>query len=327
MGNIPVGMEMFSAGDEQQWEIIKRTIDDCDYYVLILAHRYGSTDSGISYTEKEYDYAISQKIPVLAFIIRDDAEWSKAKMDSEPLAQSALSSFKEKVKRKMVDFWKNQDELHAKVAISLSKAPIAYPRPGWIRANETYGPGVMNELSRLSRENAELRAAIKAADAERSADAAEERKKIERTLIANKEPLSLAFHGGNGFQRAGDVSLFSIFAICAPLLLSEASLTSLAATLAVVLRKEDVMPGQKLRSKWPIPRNHLQDWLASFAALGLVKPSTKRHQVKDTEEYWSISELGSAIYNDMKASELFRKTDSPLASPSEADSGESADNA
>src|SRR5271170_2865284 len=73
MGNIPVGMEMFSAGDEQQWEIIKRAIDDCDYYVLILAHRYGSTVSGISYTEKEYDYAVSQKIPVLAFIILDDA--------------------------------------------------------------------------------------------------------------------------------------------------------------------------------------------------------------------------------------------------------------
>ncbi len=27
MGNIPVGMEMFSAADEQQWEIIKRQID------------------------------------------------------------------------------------------------------------------------------------------------------------------------------------------------------------------------------------------------------------------------------------------------------------
>ena len=27
MGHIPVGMEMFSAADEEQWEIIKKQID------------------------------------------------------------------------------------------------------------------------------------------------------------------------------------------------------------------------------------------------------------------------------------------------------------
>jgi hypothetical protein len=66
-GNIPVGMEMFSAGDEQQWELIKRQIEDCDYYVVIVAHRYGSMDGSISYTEKEYDFAVEKKIPILGF--------------------------------------------------------------------------------------------------------------------------------------------------------------------------------------------------------------------------------------------------------------------
>ncbi|MFC0139562.1 DUF4062 domain-containing protein [Erwinia mallotivora] len=57
-GHIPVGMEMFSAGDEQQWELIKRQIEQSDYYILIIAHRYGSeTDEKISHTEKEFDYA------------------------------------------------------------------------------------------------------------------------------------------------------------------------------------------------------------------------------------------------------------------------------
>jgi hypothetical protein len=32
MGHIPVGMEMFNAADESQWNIIKRRIDECDYY-------------------------------------------------------------------------------------------------------------------------------------------------------------------------------------------------------------------------------------------------------------------------------------------------------
>ncbi|EIQ1514512.1 DUF4062 domain-containing protein [Vibrio parahaemolyticus] len=42
MGHIPVGMEMFSAADEEQWKIIQRQIDESDYYVVIAAHKYGS---------------------------------------------------------------------------------------------------------------------------------------------------------------------------------------------------------------------------------------------------------------------------------------------
>jgi hypothetical protein len=74
MGHIPVGMELFSAGDEQQWELIKRQIDDSDYYVVVIAHRYGSRDGNISYTEKEYDYAVSEKIPILGFVTSDEAK-------------------------------------------------------------------------------------------------------------------------------------------------------------------------------------------------------------------------------------------------------------
>ena len=62
MGHIPVGMEMFSAADEEQWKIITRQIDQSDYYVVIVAHRYGSvTSEGLSYTEKEYDYAVQRR--------------------------------------------------------------------------------------------------------------------------------------------------------------------------------------------------------------------------------------------------------------------------
>ena len=40
MMHFPVGMEMFNAADEEQWEIIQETIDSSDYYVLILGQRY-----------------------------------------------------------------------------------------------------------------------------------------------------------------------------------------------------------------------------------------------------------------------------------------------
>jgi hypothetical protein len=33
MGHVPVGMEMFSAADEEQWKVITRQIDQSDYYI------------------------------------------------------------------------------------------------------------------------------------------------------------------------------------------------------------------------------------------------------------------------------------------------------
>lgn len=37
----PVGMELFGAANEEQWQIISETIDSSDYYVLIIGQRYG----------------------------------------------------------------------------------------------------------------------------------------------------------------------------------------------------------------------------------------------------------------------------------------------
>ena len=74
--HFPVGMEMFGAADEDQWEIIKKDIDESDYYILIIGKSFGSEvlGEGISYTQKEFRYAVSQGIPVLAFIMKEDTK-------------------------------------------------------------------------------------------------------------------------------------------------------------------------------------------------------------------------------------------------------------
>ena len=72
MYHFPVGMELFGAANEEQWQIISETIDSSDYYVLIIGQRYGTLipegfpDAGISYTEKEFRYALEKGIPILA---------------------------------------------------------------------------------------------------------------------------------------------------------------------------------------------------------------------------------------------------------------------
>lgn len=69
---IPTGMELFPAADDDSWELIKRFIAGCDYYIVIVGGRYGSVGVGRkTYTEMEYDYAVEAGLPVLAFLHGD----------------------------------------------------------------------------------------------------------------------------------------------------------------------------------------------------------------------------------------------------------------
>ncbi len=71
---MPSGMELFPAANETQWNLIKKVIDDCDYYILIVGGRYGSIGpEGISYTEMEYRYALEQGKPTITFIPKNQA--------------------------------------------------------------------------------------------------------------------------------------------------------------------------------------------------------------------------------------------------------------
>lgn len=39
---IPAGMEMFVASNTEQFKVITKVIDLCDYYLLIIGKRYGT---------------------------------------------------------------------------------------------------------------------------------------------------------------------------------------------------------------------------------------------------------------------------------------------
>jgi len=144
MGHIPVGMEMFSAADEEQWKIITRQIDDSDYFLVIIAHRYGTTINEVSFTEKEYDYAVSKNIPTLGFILGPNSSWPTQFMQIDKKSITKLNMFKKKVQTKPVSYWKNKDELNRQCVIALSKAIRDQHRPGWIRPSKNITSFVSN---------------------------------------------------------------------------------------------------------------------------------------------------------------------------------------
>jgi len=158
MDCIPAGMELFPAADEEQWAFIRKVIDDCDYYILIVGGRYGSTTAeGISYTEKEYDYAVAKGIHVIAFLHGQPDLIPVGKSDIEPEARKKLEEFREKVsKGRLIKSWTSTSELPGLVALSLSKAIKAYPRPGWVRGGSASNPELLEQINELRQKNEEL---------------------------------------------------------------------------------------------------------------------------------------------------------------------------
>ncbi len=165
MDCIPAGMELFPASDEEQWEFIKKIIDDCDYYLLIIGGRYGSTTSeGISYTEKEFDYAVKIGLKVVALIHGSPENIPFGKSEQNPELRDRLLQFKDKVMDgRLIKFWSNINELPGLVALSLTKTIKTYPAIGWVRAKNLASEDILAEINELRKENAKLQDALKAA--------------------------------------------------------------------------------------------------------------------------------------------------------------------
>jgi len=155
---IPSGMEWFPADTEEQWAVIKRVIDDCDYYVLIIGGRYGSkTAEGLSYTEKEFDYALLKKLPVLVFCHANPQDIPVKKSEIDADARAKLQQFRQKAMTgRTVNFWSNPDELSGKVAVAVSAAITTKEAVGWVRGDQLTSTETLTDLNAVNKRVREL---------------------------------------------------------------------------------------------------------------------------------------------------------------------------
>lgn len=148
---IPSGMELFPAASENQWSLINRVIDECDYYVLIVAGRYGSIGTdGIGYTEMEYRHALSVNKPTIAFLHKDPGLIPVNKSEDSAEGKEKLRLFRDFIQQKQLcKFWSNPADLGAVVSRSLVQLKKTAPAIGWVRANELPDREATLELLRL----------------------------------------------------------------------------------------------------------------------------------------------------------------------------------
>lgn len=163
-GHIPAGMELFTAGDKSQMKTIERWIDESDVYMLILGGRYGSIEqnTGVSYTELEYDYARAQGKPTFAVVITDDALEVKVKAFGTDYIEKSnpkeLKQFRKKVLANISSFFTDEKDVKLCVYESLGDLAANPLLKGWVSGDEVGDIKlVTDELAKLRDENTVLK--------------------------------------------------------------------------------------------------------------------------------------------------------------------------
>lgn len=156
---MPAGMELFPAANDTQWDWIKKVIDESDYYIVIVAGRYGSIskDTGLSFTEMEYRYAVERGKPIVGFLVEDPSQIPQKSSEQQPAKAKKLEAFRDLVRGRLCKFYSSPADLGAKVSRSITQLKKQHPTPGWVRADVLESLASPEEVLQLRKENEELK--------------------------------------------------------------------------------------------------------------------------------------------------------------------------
>lgn len=285
---IPAGMELFPAADEEQFKFIKRIVDDCDYYILIIGGRYGSTTAdGLSYTEREYDYAREIGINVLSFIHENPGMIEFDKSEIDPALRSRLNAFREKAKTgSVVKLWTDAKDLPGLVAISLLKTIKTHPAVGWVRANQLANVEALTELNELRKRNQELENQIAdATPAIENIAGLEDSVELSGTYIENQytaeEKLWLRWS--------------ELFAAVGPHVLSQPNNVLMETHFKAVVKELFRGKNKNCKGNWFVRDQYFQTVKIQFMALKLVEVEMKATSDGSMALFWSLTPRGQAL--------------------------------
>ena len=288
----PVGMEYFPAANDDQFTVIKRLIDSCDYYILIIGGRYGSVEpkSGKSYTQLEFEYAISKGIPVASFYYNDINKLTGDKLEENDNGKKKLEEFKALVQTKLCDHWESAYELAFKVNKSLDYLFVNSPRTGWVKANLVSSAEANDLIYNLRKENEELKNKLAELDnskpdnTEALQQGDDQFSMIVVYVLYNKVD-------GKEFNTTWD----ELFTIMSPWLIEEKTEEELTEKLAYsYLMKENIV--KDILTKAYIQDEFFQTIKIQFLALGVIKRIERQEKT-----LWTLTPYGFRYMMQLKA--------------------------
>ncbi len=133
---IPVGMELFPSSNDSQWDFIKRIIEECDYYLVLVAGRYGSTQAnGLSYTEAEYQLAAQLGKPIIS-LLHAAPDTLESHRQEKGRKKKQLLEFRKLCEQRLCQLWTSADSLAGKVATSIRQLIVHNPAKGWVSGHD-----------------------------------------------------------------------------------------------------------------------------------------------------------------------------------------------
>lgn len=298
---IPAGMELFPAADEDAWSLIKEVIDGCDYYLLIIAGKYGSTNKdGVGYTEMEFDYAVSEGKPVITFVHENIEELPASKVESSDAGRERLVSFTDKAKEKHCKFWNSAADLGGKVSRSLVQLKKKHPSDGWVPGRYAADQAMVAEMERMRARIAELEfdALINKDSAPENIDdlsGGEELYYIPQELYVNDK--------GKLEKLTLGVSWDKIFSYCGPDLIGECTSSKLREKMKLAYWHavpEDIRSYNSFEGIG-MPFVCEDQISVQLQALGLMEHGTKKRAVSDRNTYWKMTPYGEKYLIKIKA--------------------------
>jgi hypothetical protein len=154
----PCSMEFFPASSDAVWDAIRTLIRECDYYLVVVGGKYGSVDSeGVSFTEKEYKFAVELKKPVAAFLPQDPGSLARRRTETNPKMQKKLEAFKDLCAQRLCSKWSSPEDLRGKVTASLVRLIKMHPAVGWVRADRVPDESAAQTINRLRTDLEEMK--------------------------------------------------------------------------------------------------------------------------------------------------------------------------
>jgi len=301
MDCIPAGMEIFPAIDEEQFNFIKRVIDDCDYYIVIIGGKYGSlSDDGISFTEKEFDYAISKGIKVIALLHKSPEKISVEKSEIQPVLRQKLEDFREKVSsQRLVKYWEKTEDLPGLVSLSLSKTIKTYPAIGWVRANAVGNSELLLELNELRKKNEILNEKISNSESSQISDSginSDELASLEDSFTINGTCLP-QIGGPEGGNWEVKTTWGDIFYFISPYLLEHPSNDTVKKLFSQKYFKKSNFKG-KFAS---IDDSTFQTLKVHLISLGLIKLNYDKTSQGSMALFWTLTDTGQSTMKNLRS--------------------------
>lgn len=307
MGMIPTGMELYPTEQNNQWPVIQRVINECDYYVVLVGGRYGTlSPMGLSYTHREYIYAVTKKKPVIAFMHDHPELLDAVSREKTREGDVRFQDFRKLLQDKGIfRYWSSPGDLGEVVRKAMPQFVRENPAPGWVRAGQA-----VTDLNQ-ARELQELRKRLEELELEREELVVGRRPAVD-TLAKGSDTVLLQY-SCNVYIK-GDckvtttearVTWDEVFSAIAPQLMTEAPESVMREAVEEMIANRALNDVQAILPKAHAVRNivlsthSFNQIKIHMRALGLIRKSSRKDPAGHT--WWQLTPHGDQTMTSLLA--------------------------